>query len=75
LLFFFGMRRRSREIGRYELDCPKCGGKHFHQVIGIKRILTIFFIPLIPLLEIFRATCENCHKHHSIRLDQLPARA
>jgi hypothetical protein len=69
------MRKRTRAIGRYELDCPKCGGRHFHHVVGIKRILTIFFIPLIPLPEKFRATCENCGKHHQIRLDSLPAEA
>jgi ribosomal protein L44E len=73
MFFLFGMRRRSRGIGVFEIDCPKCGGKHPHQVIGIKRIFTIFFIPLIPLPETYRATCQNCHKHHSIRLDQLPA--
>lgn len=75
LFFFFGMRKRTRAIGRYSLECPKCGETHLLQVVGINRILTIFFIPLIPLTEIFRATCENCHKHHPTRLEQLPAQA
>jgi hypothetical protein len=75
VLFLFGMRKRTRPIGRYELDCPKCGGTRFHQVVGIKRIVTIFFIPVIPLPEVFRATCENCEKHHSVSLDSLPTPA
>ena len=44
-------------------------------MVGIKRTFTIFFIPLIPLPEIIRATCENCHKHHEILLESLPAQA
>jgi ribosomal protein L44E len=75
LFFLFGMRKRTRGIGRFSLDCPKCGGTHFHQVVGIKRTFTIFFIPLIPLPETIRATCENCHKHHEIFLESLPAQA
>jgi hypothetical protein len=59
-------------IGRIAMACPRCGETHVQQVVGIKRIFTIFFIPLIPLPETFRATCDGCGKHHSIREDQIP---
>jgi zinc-ribbon family len=72
MFFLFGMRRRTRGIGRFTMACPRCGGTYVQTVVGIKRTFTIFFIPLIPLPETFRATCDNCHKNHSIREDALP---
>ena len=47
-------------------------GTYVQTVVGIKRTFTFFFIPLIPLPETFRATCDNCHKNHSVREDALP---
>ena len=52
--------------------CPRCGATHVQTVVGIERTFTVFFIPLIPLPETYRATCDNCHKHHSVRGDALP---
>jgi hypothetical protein len=72
MFFLFGMRRRTRGIGRFTMPCPRCGETHVQTVVGIKRIFTIFFIPLIPLPETFRATCDGCGKHHSIRESEIP---
>ena len=72
MFFVFGMRKRTRGIGRFTMPCPRCGETCVQQVVGIKRIFTVFFIPLIPLPETFRATCDRCGKHHSIREDEIP---
>ena len=44
-------------------------------MVGIKRILTIFFIPLIPLPETFRATCDGCESTTQFVKMRFPSKA
>ena len=73
MLFFFGMRKRVRGIGRFTMVCQRCGETHVQTVVGIKRILTIFFVPLIPLTKTGEhVQCLSCKTRYVTEVLKVP---
>ena len=72
MLIIWGLRVIYRTLGRGVFFCRRCGGDREYRHRAGRRFVTVFFIPLIPLPETYRATCDGCGKHHSIRQDEIP---
>lgn len=52
-----------------ERPCLNCNGVHFFILLKVRRWITLFFIPIIPVKTVYRLQCENCKAVYDITED------
>ena len=60
MLFFFGLRTKTRGIKQVECPCTKCARRTMFTAVEVKRYFTLFFIPVIPLGTKHLIRCNLC---------------
>ncbi len=60
MLFIFGFKNSSRNLGLAQAVCPRCGRRAAQRVDRRKRAFSVFFIPIVPLGSSYEATCTAC---------------
>lgn len=54
------------ELGAPTL-CLQCGGTLCHQVVRERYWLTLFFLPVLPIWQIYSLLCPNCGAKQSLK--------
>jgi zinc-ribbon family len=49
MFFLIGVRTKAKAIGQTQRGCTKCTRPTVHTAVEVRRWLTLFFIPVIPL--------------------------
>lgn len=70
MLFIFGFKNSSRNLGLAQATCPHCGNRAAQRVDRRRRAFSLFFIPIIPLGSSHEATCTACGVSTKISRDQ-----
>lgn len=52
-----------------ERTCLNCNGVHFFLLLKIRKWITLFFIPIIPVKTAYRLQCQNCGAVYEITED------
>ena len=60
MLFFFGLRTKTRGIKQVECPCTKCARRTVFTAMEVKKYFTLFFIPVIPLGTKRVIRCNLC---------------
>jgi zinc ribbon protein len=70
MLFFFGVRTRSKALAQLEQPCSKCSKPTIHTAVETKRWFTLFFVPVIPLGTNHLVRCNLCGLKQKCSLEQ-----
>jgi hypothetical protein len=49
MFFLIGVRTKAKAVGQVEGPCSKCARPTVQTAVEVRRWLTLFFIPVIPL--------------------------
>jgi hypothetical protein len=49
MFFLIGVRSKAKAIGQTQRSCTQCARPTVHTAVEVRRWLTLFFIPVIPL--------------------------
>ena len=73
MLIIWGLRVMYRTLGRGAFFCRRCGGDREYRLRTGRRFLTVFFIPLIPLVPTGEhAQCLTCKTRYVTEVLKLP---
>ncbi|HVT68477.1 MAG TPA: hypothetical protein VHF26_12055 [Trebonia sp.] len=76
MLIIWGLRVVYRTLGRGVFFCRRCGGDREYRHRAGRRFITIFFIPLIPLLKTgAHVQCLTCKTRYVTEVLKLPTTA
>ena len=59
-MIVYGFRTRNNVLGQTQYVCQRCQQNAFHSVVRTKRLITLFWIPLIPISKSTTARCNMC---------------
>jgi hypothetical protein len=59
-LIIFGVRRRASRLAVVMLLCPSCQTPAAQVIRRLRRWVTVFFVPLVPLGTSYDLTCTMC---------------
>jgi hypothetical protein len=71
-MIIWGWRRKGDVEWSGLLECPTCARWRIHYGIRIKRWLTIFFIPLVPLWGDRETMCAVCTQKQKVGAADFP---
>lgn len=72
MLIIFGLRTTRRLLGVVTIACRGCGNPAAHRLEQQRRVLTLFFVPLIPLgRRTTLITCTFCARVSEVPADQV----
>jgi hypothetical protein len=60
VLIIFGVRRRATRLAVVMLLCPSCQTPAAQVIRRLRRWVTVFFVPLVPLGTNYDLTCTMC---------------
>jgi hypothetical protein len=60
VLILFGVRRRATRLAVVMLLCPSCQTPAAQVIRRLRRWVTVFFVPLVPLGTSYDLTCTMC---------------
>ena len=61
MFFLIGVRTKAKAVGQVERACTKCARPTVQTAVEVRRWLTLFFIPTIPLGGASHVTrCNLC---------------
>lgn len=60
MLIIFGFTTRVRLLGIVTIACSRCGNPAAHRLEERRRVVTLFFIPVVPLGRRTVLTCTYC---------------
>lgn len=49
MFFLIGVRSKAKAIGQVQHGCTKCARATVHTAVEVRKWLTVFFIPVVPL--------------------------
>jgi hypothetical protein len=72
MLIIFGLKTTVRMLGIVTVTCRRCGNPAAHRLEERRRIVTLFFIPVIPLGRRTTITCTYCGTTSDVDAGELP---
>jgi hypothetical protein len=72
MLIIFGLRTGVRMLGIVTVTCRRCGNPAAHRLEERRRVVTFFFVPVIPLGRTTVITCTYCGLTSDVEIDQVP---
>jgi hypothetical protein len=73
MLIIWGLRVIYRTLGRGVFFCRRCGGDREYRQRSGRRFVTVFFIPLVPLMQTgVHVQCLTCKTRYVTEVLKLP---
>lgn len=73
MVFFFvlfGLKKKAYPVRGYYQHCDRCGKETPHRGAIVKKAITLFFIPVIPLGSSKMVECTRCVTRESVSLEE-----
>jgi hypothetical protein len=72
MLIIFGLKTAVRLLGVVTVTCRRCGNPAAHRLEERRRIVTLFFVPVLPLGRRTVITCTYCGLTSEVEPDHVP---
>jgi len=73
-MIIFGMKGKKTKLDEGEFYCPICGGQRHYHHIQVRRYLSLYFIPVVPLDHQGEfVECQTCGKTFAMEVLTLKA--
>jgi hypothetical protein len=72
MLIIFGFKTAVRMLGVVTVTCRRCGNPVAHRLEERRRVVTLFFVPILPLGRRTVITCTYCGVTSEVEADHVP---